>query len=122
MELKSGRFFAAYKFIDYSVNNPDTAKIWAEEGGTMPPYTKEYDAELSPLGERVVELLGDESLQNTAGINMWLGTNAFDFFSEAGQKMAIGALDVDSFISEADAAKDKDVETGLTKGSFKLDK
>ncbi len=47
---------------------------------------KEYDAELSPLGERVVELLGDESLQNTAGINMWLGTNAFDFFSEAGQK------------------------------------
>lgn len=36
--------------------------------------------------------------------------------------MAIGALDVDSFISEADAAKDKDVETGLTKGSFKLDK
>lgn len=86
------------------------------------PYTKEYDAELSPLGERVVELLGDESLQNTAGINMWLGTNAFDFFSEAGQKMAIGALDVDSFISEADAAKDKDVETGLTKGSFKLDK
>lgn len=113
---------AAYKFIDYSVNNPDTAKIWAEVGGTMPPYTKEYDAELSPLGERVVELLGDESLQNTAGINMWLGTNAFDFFSEAGQKMAIGALDVDSFISEADAAKDKDVETGLTKGSFKLDK
>lgn len=40
---------AAYKLIDYSVNNPDTAKIWAEEGGTMPPYTKEYDAELSPL-------------------------------------------------------------------------
>lgn len=109
-----------YQFIDFSVNNPDTAKIWAEVGGTMPPYTQEYDVDLSPLAERVVELLGDESLQNTAGINMWLGTNSFDFFSEAGQKLVIGALDVDSFIAEADAAKDKDVETGLTKGSFKV--
>ncbi len=39
----------------------------------MPPYTQEYDVELSLLAERVIELLGDESLQNTAGINMWLG-------------------------------------------------
>ncbi len=31
--------------------------------------------------------------------------------------MAIGALDVDSFISEADAAKDKDVER-INKGFF----
>jgi raffinose/stachyose/melibiose transport system substrate-binding protein len=110
---------AVYQFIDFSVNNPDTAKIWAEVGGTMPPYTKEYDAELMPLGERVVELLGDDTLQNTAGINMWLGTNAFDFFSEAGQKLAIGAMDADTFIADAEAAREKDVETGLTKGSFK---
>lgn len=113
---------AAYQFIDFSINNPDTAKIWAEVGGTMPPYTKNYEAEITPLGERVIELLGDETLQNTAGINMWLGTNAFDFFSEAGQKLAISSLDVDSFIAEADAARSKDVETGLTKGSFKLDR
>ncbi len=113
---------AAYRFIDFSISNPDTAKTWAEVGGTMPPYTKEYEVELSDLAERVVELLGDETLQNTAGINMWLGTNAFDFFSEAGQKLAIGALDEDSFVAEADAAKNKDVETGLTKGSFKINR
>lgn len=111
---------AAYQFIDFSINNPDTAKIWSEVGGTMPPYTKEYEAELLPLGERVVELLGDETLQNTAGINMWLGTNSFDFFSEAGQKLAIGALDEESFVTEAEAARMKDIETGLTKGSFKV--
>ena len=31
-------------------------------------------------------------------------------------------LEYYSEMPEADAAKDKDVETGLTKGSFKLDK
>ncbi len=111
---------AAYEFIDFSINNPDTAKIWAETGGTMPPYANEYDVNLSPLAERVVELLGDESLQNTAGINMWLGTNSFDFFSEAGQKLVIGSLDEDSFIMEAEKARELDMETGLTKGSFKI--
>ncbi|HIU77504.1 MAG TPA: extracellular solute-binding protein [Candidatus Pelethocola excrementipullorum] len=111
----------AYEFIDFSVNDEETARIWAEVGGTMPPYRKEYDVELSPLLEKVIELLGDESIQNTAGINMWLGKDAFDFYSEAGQKLAIGSLDVDSFIKEADNAKNLDVETGLTKGSFKLD-
>lgn len=110
---------AAYDLIDFSLNNPDTAKIWAETGGTMPPYAQEYDVNLSPLGERVVELLGDESLQNTAGINMWLGANSFDFFSEAGQKLVIGSLDEDSFIEEAEKARELDIETGLTKGSFK---
>lgn len=111
---------AAYEFIDFSINNPDTAKIWAETGGTMPPYANEYDVNLSPLAERVVELLGDETLQNTAGINMWLGTNSFDFFSEAGQKLVIGSLDEDSFIMEAEKARELDMETGLTKGSFKI--
>ena len=117
---ESGVKDAAYEFIDFSINNPVTAKIWAETGGTMPPYAEEYDVDLSPLGERVVELLGDESLQNTAGINMWLGTNSFDFFSEAGQKLAIGSLDENSFISEAEKARELDMETGLTKGSFKI--
>lgn len=110
---------AAYKFIDFSINNPDTAKVWAEVGGTMPPYTQDYAVELSDLGKRVVELLGDEALQNTAGLNMWLGTNAFEFFSKAGQNLAIGTYDVDTFIAEADAAREKDIESGLTKGSFK---
>lgn len=111
---------AAYRFIDFSVNNPDTAKIWAEVGGTMPPYTKEYEVELSEVGEQVVNLLNDEILQNTAGINMWVGTNVFEFFSKAGQNLAIGAYDVDSFISNVEAAREKDVESGLTKGSFKV--
>lgn len=110
----------AYQFIDFSVNNPETATIWAETGGTMPPYTEEYEADLSPAGEAIVEYLGDDSLQNTAGLNMWLGTNAFEFFSKAGQNLAIGALDVDSFISEADAAREMDIQSGLTKGSFKV--
>lgn len=110
----------AYQFIDFSVNNPETATIWAEVGGTMPPYTGEYEADLSDAGEAVVEYLGDESLKNTAGLNMWLGTNAFEFFSSAGQNLAIGSLDTDSFITEADAAKDADVSAGLTKGSFKV--
>lgn len=110
----------ACQFIDFSINNPDTAKIWAEVGGTMPPYMKEYDVELSPLSERVVELLGDETLRNTAGINMWLGTNSFEFYSKAGQNLAIGSLDVDSFIEGAEAARQQDIETGLTKGSFKV--
>lgn len=110
----------AYQFIDFAINNPDTAKIWAEVGGTMPPYMKEYDVELSPLSERVVELLGDETLQNTAGINMWLGTASFDFFSKAGQNLAIQSLDEDSFIAEAESARLQDIETGLTKGSFKV--
>lgn len=110
----------ACQFIDFSINNPDTAKIWAEVGGTMPPYMKEYDVELSPLSERVVELLGDETLKNTAGINMWLGTNSFDFFSKAGQNLAIESLDEDSFVEKAEAARLQDIETGLTKGSFKV--
>lgn len=109
---------AAYKFIDYTLNNPDTAKIWAEVGGTMPPYTKDYDVNLSELGNTIVSYLGDENLQNTAGINMWLGPNAFEFFSTCGQKLAIGEIDADGFVAEADAARDKDVATGLTKGSF----
>lgn len=110
----------AYQFIDFSINNPDTAKIWAEVGGTMPPYMKEYDVELSPLSERVVELLGDETLQNTAGINMWLGTASFDFFSKAGQNLAVQSLDEDSFIAEAESARLQDIETGLTKGAFRV--
>ncbi|MCR1839914.1 ABC transporter substrate-binding protein [Murimonas intestini] len=110
----------AYQFIDFSINNPDTAKIWAEVGGTMPPYMKEYDVELSPLSERVVELLGDETLQNTAGINMWLGTASFDFFSKAGQNLAVQSLDEASFIAEAESARLQDIETGLTKGAFKV--
>lgn len=110
---------AAYDFIDFSVNNPDTAKIWAEVGGTMPPYTQDYEVELSELGERVVELLGDESLQNTAGLNMWLGTRSFEFFSKAGQNLAIKEYDVDKFIEAANAAREEDIASGLTKGSFK---
>lgn len=110
----------ALEFIDFSVNKPETAKIWAEVGNTMPAYTKDYGADLSTLGKRVVGLLGDESLQNTAGINMWLGSYSFDFFSTAGQKLAIGSLDTDSFIKAADEAVAADVKTGLTKGSFKV--
>ena len=86
----------------------------------MPPYMEDYDVEMSPLSERVVELLGDETLQNTAGINMWLGTASFDFFSKAGQNLAIQSLDEDSFIEAAESARLQDIETGLTKGSFKV--
>ncbi|WP_195543414.1 ABC transporter substrate-binding protein [Massiliimalia timonensis] len=105
-------------FIDYVVATPESSKVWYEVGGTVPPYTDEYEVEANELGEHVVELLGDETLQNTAGINMWLGTNAFEFFSFAGQNLIVGSLDTDSFIAEADAALQKDVESKMTKGSF----
>ena len=51
---------------------------------------------------------------------MWLGTASFDFFSKAGQNLAIQSLDEDSFIAEAESARLQDIETGLTKGSFKV--
>lgn len=113
---------AAYQFIDYCVNNPETATIWSEVGGTMPPYQGEYEADLTELGNMVAEYLSDSRLQNTAGINMWLGSNAFEFFSTCGQNMVIGTLDEDAFIAQADEARDKDVASGLTKGSFTLGK
>lgn len=112
---------AALEYINFAVNTPEAATIWADVGGTVPPYTQSYETDLSELSETVNGYLSDAALKNTAGINMWLGVNSFDFFSTAGQKLIIGALDQNSFIQEADAATKVDVEGAMTKGSFKFD-
>lgn len=111
----------AIDFINFAVNTPEASTIWSDIGGTVPPYTGKYETSLSDLGKEVSANLLDESLQNTAGINMWLGVNSFDFFSTAGQKIIIGDLNPDSFVAQADAATKKDVESHMTKGSFVFD-
>jgi len=109
---------AALKYIDFVLNRADTAKIWYEVGKIIPPYTGKVEAEISPLLAKIQGFLADPENKNTAGINMWLGKHSFDFFSTCGQKLIIGALDVDSFVSEADAAMQQDVAEGGTKASF----
>lgn len=112
---------AALDYLDFCVNNAETAKIWSEVGVIIPPFTGEYDAEISPELTKVKGYLSDENISNVAGINMWLGTNGFDFFSDAGQRMAIGDLTAENFTAEADAARQKDMDDKNTKATFELE-
>ncbi|MDD7444975.1 MAG: extracellular solute-binding protein [Clostridiales bacterium] len=108
----------ALEYIDFMSANAETAKIWVEDSMKVPPYTGEYDAEVTELMNTVIGFLADENLNNVPGVNMWVAANAWEFFSTAGQKMAIGAMDVDGFIAELDAAVAKDVEECGTKATF----
>ncbi len=111
----------ALKYVDYFVNRPETAEIWANKAGKIPPYIGEYNAQVSDLSKTVLQYLGDDSLNNMSGINMWLGSNGFDFFSTAGQRLIVGGLNVDSFMEELVAAQQKDIAAQNTKASFKFD-
>jgi raffinose/stachyose/melibiose transport system substrate-binding protein len=111
----------ALNYVDFFVNRADTASIWINQAGKIPPYVGEYEADVSDLMKDVLVLLGDESLNNTSGINMWLGTNGFDFFSTAGQRLIVGGLTVDTFIDELIASQQKDIDEQGTKASFVLE-
>lgn len=112
---------AALDYVDFCVNNSDSAKVWSEVGVIIPPYTGSYEAEISENLQNVKGFLSDENIQNIAGINMWLGTNSFEFFSDAGQRMAIGELDAESFVEGAETVREKDIEEGNTRATFKLE-
>mgnify|MGYP001361012852 CR=1 FL=1 len=118
INAKSANTEAALKYVDFLVANPETATIWAEEESKIPPYTGEYSANISPLLSKAIGFLADNSLSNIPGVNMWVASNTWDFFSTAGQNLAIGALDVDSFISTLDADIAKDVKDCSTKATF----
>ena len=108
----------AAEYINFHINRPDTARIWMEVGDFIPPYLGAYDANVSALNLRVLELLQDESLQNIPGINMWLGPRSFDFFSTSPTNLINGSLPIANFTAAADEALAADIEAGLTKATF----
>ena len=101
-----------------TVNNPILKENESTRAILAGVDTGEYDAEVTELMNTVIGFLADENLNNVPGVNMWVAANAWEFFSTAGQKMAIGAMDVDGFIAELDAAVAKDVEECGTKATF----
>jgi len=111
----------ALEYINFALNRPDTAKVWYEISKVIPPYTGDIEAEVSPLLKRVQASLGDENVRNTAGVNMWLASYGWEFFSHCGQKLAIKALDVDSFVAELDKAIQTDVANKSTKATFSFE-
>jgi len=110
----------ALDYVEFALMSPEACKVWSEIGKVIPPYTGEYSADIHDLVKLVESYLSDEKISNMAGINMWIGKNTFDFFSDAGQRMAIGALDVDSFIKELENIRQEDINAGNTKASFPL--
>ena len=116
---KSKNQKAALDYIDYNMANPSACKTWAEMGEEIPAYTGEYDPNTTNYIKTVRSYLVDTKISNIAGVNMWVGTKTFDFFSTAGQKMAIKAYNVDTFITALEKTRQEDVKEGNTKGSFK---
>ena len=72
----------ALEYIDFALNNARTPpRSGLKSAKVIPPYTGKVDAEISPLLKRVQDSLADPNVKNVAGVNMWLASNAFDFFS-----------------------------------------
>jgi len=109
---------AALDYIDFNLTDAEAVKIWTEQGKQIPSYAKESNADVSEYTKTIQNYLKDPALNNMPGINMWVGSHTFDFFSKAGQQLAIKALNADSFISTLESARNKDIAAGNTKGSF----
>jgi len=111
----------ALQYIDFCLNTAEAAKVWYEVSQVIPPYTGDSGAEINDYLKIITGYLSDPSISNVAGINMWLGSNAFEFFSHAGQNLVLGVYDVDGFIQAADEATAADVAAGGTKGTIQFD-
>ena len=111
----------AIDYVDFALNTPESAKIWFEVADVIPPYTGDSGAKISDYLKLAKGYLSDPTISNVAGINMWLGGNAFEFYSHAGQNIVIGVYDADTFVAAADAATAADIATNSTKGSFSME-
>jgi raffinose/stachyose/melibiose transport system substrate-binding protein len=110
---------AALKYIDFVMATPESAKIWYEAGKVIPPYTGNIPGlQVSPLTQLVSASLGDTSINNMAGINMWLPPAAFEFFSHAGQRIVLKRINHDSLITELQRAYDSDQANKATRGTY----
>jgi raffinose/stachyose/melibiose transport system substrate-binding protein len=110
---------AAVKYVDFVMASPDAAKVWYEVGKVIPSYTDPIPGlKIGRLTQEVSASLSDPSINNMAGINMWLPPAAFEFFSHTGQRIALKRLSHDTIIAEIQAAYDTDRANKATRGTF----
>jgi raffinose/stachyose/melibiose transport system substrate-binding protein len=95
----------AVNYLDYVCATEESARIWLEVGGRIPPYALAIkDLNVNPITRRIVNDLSDPAIVKrlVPGINMWVPSQVMTFLSSNIVQLKTKQIDANDWMDNMD--------------------